>query len=63
MDFDLIDIISDGGISAKNLQRPGTLKAIKMAQKKNVDAAIGYKLDRMFCSTVDALETTKQFDR
>jgi DNA invertase Pin-like site-specific DNA recombinase len=28
-----------------------------------VDAVVVYKLDRMFRSTVDALETTKQFDK
>jgi len=62
-DFDLIDIIPDAGISAKNLQRPGSQRVIKMAQRKRVDAVIVYKLDRMFRSTVDALEATKQFDR
>ena len=28
-----------------------------------IDAVVVYKLDRMFRSTVDALETTKQFDK
>jgi DNA invertase Pin-like site-specific DNA recombinase len=61
-DFELIEIVKDAGISAKNLQRPGAQKVIEMAQTKMVDAVVVYKLDRMFRSTVDALETTKRFD-
>ena len=34
-----------------------------MARKKKVEAVIVYKLDRMFRSTIDALETTKMFDK
>lgn len=62
-DFELLEIVEDAGISAKNLRRPGAQKVIEMAQKKMVDAVVVYKLDRMFRSTVDALETTKQFDK
>jgi site-specific DNA recombinase len=36
---------------------------LKMARKKKVNAVIVYKLDRMFRSTIDALETTKMFDK
>ena len=38
-------------------------KVIEMAQEKMIDAVVVYKLDRMFRSTVDALETTRQFDK
>lgn len=62
-DFELIDIIEDAGISAKNLNRPGVKTVIGFARKKKIDAVVVYKLDRMFRSTVDALETTKQFDK
>jgi site-specific DNA recombinase len=62
-DFELIGIIEDAGISAKNLNRPGAQEVLKMARKKKVEAVIVYKLDRMFRSTIDALETTKMFDR
>ena len=62
-DLDLVEIIEDAGISAKNLNRPGAQKVLKMTRKKEVEAVIVYKLDRMFRSTIDALETTKQFDR
>jgi site-specific DNA recombinase len=62
-DFEIIEIIQDAGISAKNLRRPGAQRVIGMAQEKIIDAVVVYKLDRMFRSTVDALETTKQFDK
>jgi DNA invertase Pin-like site-specific DNA recombinase len=62
-DFEILEIIQDAGISAKNLRRPGAQRVIEMARNKMVDAVVVYKLDRMFRSTVDALETTKQFDK
>jgi site-specific DNA recombinase len=62
-DLDLVDIIEDAGISAKNLNRPGAQRVISLSQNKKVDAVVVYKLDRMFRSTVDALETTKKFDK
>ena len=58
-DFEILEIIQDAGISAKNLRKPGAQKVIEMAQEKRIDAVVVYKLDRMFRSTVDALETTK----
>ena len=61
-DLELLEIVQDAGISAKNLRRPGVQKVLEMAQEKMVDAVVVYKLDRMFRSTVDALETTKMFD-
>ena len=62
-DLQLIGIIEDAGISAKNLNRPGVQEVLKMARKKKVEAVIVYKLDRLFRSTIDALETTKRFDK
>lgn len=62
-DFTLVKIIEDAGISAKNLKRPGVQKVLELTRKKKVDAVVVYKLDRIFRSTVDALETTKMFDR
>ena len=61
-DFEILEIVQDAGISAKNLRRPGAQKVLEMARNKMVDAVVVYKLDRMFRSTVDALETTKQCD-
>lgn len=62
-DFNLVNIIEDAGISAKNLKRPGIQKVLELTRKKKVNAVVVYKLDRIFRSIVDALETTKLFDR
>ena len=62
-DLDLSEIIEDAGISAKNLKRPGVQKVLTLARKKQVDAIVVYKLDRIFRSTTDALETTKLFEK
>ena len=62
-DLNLSEIVEDAGISAKNLKRPGVQKVLRMARKKQVDAIVVYKLDRIFRSTTDALTTTKMFER
>ena len=62
-DFNLVNIIEDAGISAKNLKRPGIQKVLELTRKKKVNAVVVYKLDRIFRSTVDALETTRLFDK
>ncbi|MFH1124542.1 MAG: recombinase family protein [Pseudomonadota bacterium] len=62
-DLDLSEIIEDAGISAKNLKRPGVQKVLNLARTKQVDAIVVYKLDRIFRSTTDALETTKLFEK
>jgi site-specific DNA recombinase len=62
-DLELVDVIEDAGISAKNLNRPGIKKVLELARTKQIDAIVTYKLDRMFRSTVDALESTKKFDK
>ena len=62
-DLELREVIEDAGISAKNLRRPGVQKVLRLARGKEIDAVVVYKLDRIFRSTVDALETTKAFDK
>jgi site-specific DNA recombinase len=62
-DLELQEVIEDAGISAKNLRRPCVQKVLKLARRREVDAVVVYKLDRIFRSTVDALETTKAFDK
>lgn len=62
-DLNLSEIIEDAGISAKNLKRPGVQRVLRLARKKQVDAIVVYKLDRIFRSTTDALETTKLFEK
>ncbi len=62
-DLQLVTILEDAGLSAKNLKRPGVQTVLEMVKKKSVEAVVVYKLDRMFRSTIDALETTKKFDK
>jgi len=62
-DLDLIEVIEDAGISAKDLKRPGVQRVLELAKGRKVDAVIVLKLDRMFRSTEDALKTTRQFDK
>jgi site-specific DNA recombinase len=62
-DLTLIEIIEDAGLSGKNLKRPGAQKILTLARKKQVDAIVVYKLDRIFRSVTDALETTKMFEK
>ncbi len=62
-DLDLSEIVEDAGLSAKNLKRPGVQKVFKLARKEQIDAIVVYKLDRIFRSTTDALETTKMFEK
>ena len=62
-DLTLVGIIEDAGKSAKDLRRPGAQKILTMARRREIDAVITCKLDRMFRSTVDALNTAQDFDR
>lgn len=62
-DLELREIVEDAGISAKNLRRPGVQKVLKLARRKEIDALVVYKLDRIFRFTTDALETTKAFEK
>lgn len=62
-DLELVEVIEDAGISAKNLNRPGIKRVLELAKAGKIQAVIILKLDRMFRSTVDALETTRQFDK
>jgi site-specific DNA recombinase len=62
-DLNLIEVVEDAGISAKNLKRIGVQRVLGMASRKEFDALVIYKLDRMFRSTVDALETSALMDK
>jgi len=62
-DMELVRIFSDPGKSAKNLNRPGMQKLLKMVNEKKIDAVIIWKLDRMFRSVINSLETTQLFDK
>ena len=62
---DLIDVIVDGGESAKSLNRPGLQKLLEMVNKGEVEAIIIAKLDRLtrsvkdLCGLLELLEKRK----
>jgi site-specific DNA recombinase len=63
-DLDLIGIIEDRGISAKNIHgRPGFQQALDAVFAGRADALVVWKLDRAFRSTQDALTVAEKLNR
>jgi site-specific DNA recombinase len=60
---ELIDIIVDGGESAKSLQRPGMERLLALVEGKKVQAVIIAKLDRLTRSVKDLCELLERFER
>jgi DNA invertase Pin-like site-specific DNA recombinase len=60
---DLLEVIVDGGESAKNLNRPGLRRLIALAEAGKVDAVIVAKLDRLTRSVKDLCELLELFER
>ena len=62
-DTNLLDIIVDGGESAKSLQRPGMTRLLAMVDARQVEAVIVAKLDRLTRSVKDLCELLERFER
>ena len=60
---ELLDIIVDGGESAKSLQRPGMERLLNLVDAKSVQAVVVAKLDRLTRSVKDLCELLDRFDR
>jgi DNA invertase Pin-like site-specific DNA recombinase len=60
---ELIDIIVDGGESAKSLQRPGMERLLTLVDGKKAEAVIVAKLDRLTRSVKDLCELLERFER
>jgi DNA invertase Pin-like site-specific DNA recombinase len=60
---ELIDVIQDGGESAKNLSRPGLQRVLRLVQGRAVQAVIVAKLDRLTRSVKDLCELLELFER
>jgi site-specific DNA recombinase len=60
---ELVDIIVDGGESAKSLQRPGMARLLALVDGKKVQAVIIAKLDRLTRSVKDLCELLERFER
>src|ERR1700693_3503282 len=62
-DRELLDIIVDGGESAKSLKRPGMAKLLAMVDAGKVQTVIIAKLDRLTRSVRDLCELLERFER
>lgn len=53
LDMELVEVIEDAGYSAKNLRRPGAARLMELVDRRQVDAVIIHKLDRLTRSVAD----------
>src|SRR5580698_11595874 len=60
---ELVDIIVDGGESAKSLQRPGMERLLALVDDKKVQSVIVAKLDRLTRSVKDLCILLERFER
>lgn len=60
---ELLDIIVDGGESAKSLQRPGMERLLALVDGRKVQAVIVAKLDRLTRSVKDLCELLEMVER
>ena len=60
---DLIDIIIDGGESAKSLNRPGMARLLELVDAGDVQTVIIAKLDRLTRSVKDLCALLERFER
>lgn len=62
-DMNLIDTITDEGLSAKNLNREGMQTLVSHVKHGKIDAVIVYKLDRLSRSVKDTISLVELFER
>lgn len=60
---ELLDIIVDGGESAKSLQRAGMDRLLALVESRSVEAVIVAKLDRLTRSVKDLCTLLERFER
>lgn len=60
---ELIDILVDGGESAKSLQRPGMERLLSLVEGRKVQTVIVAKLDRLTRSVKDLCTLLERFER
>lgn len=61
-DLDLVTIIEDAGKSGKNLSRDGIETILYKIKRKEIDAVIVYKLDRLSRKVIDTLTLIETFE-
>jgi site-specific DNA recombinase len=62
-DANLLDVITDAGASAKDLNRPGLARVLALVDKRQIDVVIVAKLDRLTRSVRDLGELLERFER
>ena len=62
-DADLVDTVTDAGVSAKDLNRAGLARVLALVDKRQVDVVIVAKLDRLTRSVRDLGDLLEQFER
>src|SRR5258708_27297367 len=60
---ELVDLIVDGGESAKNLSRPGMERLLALVDGRQVQAVIVAKLDRLTRSVKDLGHLLERFEK
>lgn len=60
---DLLDLIVDGGESAKDLRRPGMVRLLELVDARAIDQVIVAKLDRLTRSVCDLGTLLEQFQK
>jgi DNA invertase Pin-like site-specific DNA recombinase len=60
---ELVDVVVDGGESAKSMNRPGLRRVLALVESGKVDAVIVAKLDRLTRSVKDLCQLLELFER
>ena len=60
---EIVELIVDGGESAKNLNRPGMERLLSLVEERKVQTVIIAKLDRLTRSVKDLAELLERFQR
>ena len=61
--WELVDIVTDAGLSGGNMDRPGLQKVLSLVRRGEVDAVCVLKLDRLTRSVKDLALLLEAFDR
>ena len=62
-DLELVTIIEDAGKSGKNLSRDGIETILYKIKRKEIDAIVVYKLDRLSRKVIDTLTLIETFEK
>lgn len=61
--WEIYDVYSDEGLSAKNTERPGLQRMMRDITNKHVDVVLVHKLDRLTRNVIDLHQLIQQFEQ